>query len=306
MAKMKDSELKEILAEVEAEIGQLLKSESETLAKAKEEDHSAEMSPAPESSESASAAPAPEASTPAAEEKPAGESVPSDPGSSAAPPAAGEMQAAPEAAPAHEETPGEIHPAADPEALKAEYCKLSPEELKMHYLAAKAALFDLMGASDASAPAPAAPMAAPMASPTMKGEDGIVPYTEKAEKEMMSQDEANGGEMGKSEAKPEGQDLKKSEDLSKAEDKIKEMEGQLEVLAKALESFLTTPVRKAVTSTSFVPKTEEAPKELTKSEVQEKLKEVTKRPDLKKSERDLINSYCYGNVGVDKIQHLLK
>ncbi|NDD54172.1 hypothetical protein EBZ39_09895 [bacterium] len=88
-------------------------------------------------------------------------------------------------------------------------------------------------------------------------------------------------------------------------ERLKELEAQVEGLVKALDLALGQPMRKAVTSVTFVPRTEETKPPLTKGVVMEQLKEVTKQ-NLKKSDRELINRYCLGEVEVDKIQHLLQ
>lgn len=300
MKKIKDSDLKVILAEVEAELGQLLKAEGQKLSKAKEdempapdaskESTEASASPAPEASASpapeASASPAPEMSAapeaPAAQEQAPGEAVPGDVGSEAAP---------------HDEA-GEIEASADPEALKGEYMKLSPDELKNHFEACKAALFELMGGGEEQAPAaPMAPPAAPMAAPAPEMGKG----------EMKSHAEASGGQVShkveKSEDEVKAEELKKSE----SESKIKDLEQQVELLVKAVELQFNKPQRKAITSVGFVPKTDEKADvaKLTKPEVMDKLKTITASASLKKSERQLINAYCVGEVGLDKIEHLL-
>lgn len=285
--KIKDSELKALVAEVETEIGALLKAEKDKLAKAHPgEDTSAEIPPdesatasakPPEASASASpapdasAAPAPDASMPPAD-------------ASAAPPADASADPA-----ADEGT-------MDPEALKAEYAKLPPDELKIHFLAAKAALMEVMGgADDGSAGAPPPP-AAPPAPPPVASASPSAPPALKAE---MKSVDANGGKE---------LPIKKSEqelqiEALKAE--VTEQKDALEKLVKAVTVMVERPERKAVTSTAFIPKTDEAAKPLSKAEVMEKLKKVSAAPGLKKSDRDLINGFCVDAVSLEKIQHLL-
>lgn len=169
--KLKDSEFAAILSEVEAEIGSLLKSEQEKLAKAAPTDDSPaeDEGSAPAGDEGAlgaDAAPADEGSAPAGPEG----SAPGDEASASAPPMdegsapAPDMQAQDPAA--------DASAPADPAMLEAEYAKLPPEELKAHYMAAKAALFKLMGAGGDAAPAPDA--GAPMAPPA-PGAEGSAP-----------------------------------------------------------------------------------------------------------------------------------
>lgn len=274
--KIKDSALKALIAEVEAEIGSLLKSEGEKLAKAADdldqeaEEKPEESAPAAEMSapsEDPSAEDSAEASAPM-EDAPMEDAPMGD-----APEAsAGDAQAAPEGAEG-----GQM----DTEALKAEYMKLPPEELEMHFMAAKAAMEALMGGADqgaeglgAGAPAPA-PEGAP--APAMKAE----PAAKKASL------------------------MEKSEKNTASDSRLQELEAQVEGLVKALDLALGQPMRKAVTSVAYVPRTEETKPSLSKGEVVEKLKEITKQP-LKKSDRELINRYCLGEVEVDKIQHLLQ
>lgn len=285
--KIKDSALKALIAEVEAEIGDLLKSEKQKLSKAAEDldeeqaEASADASPPPEADPSAEAsaeasapmgdAPEDEMSAPAEDSAPAEASAP-PPGDDAMQPQEDMAEAAP----------------MDPEALKAEYMKLPPEELEMHLMAAKAAMMEMSGGqdaqADAGAPPPAAPPAPEQSAPAMKAEEK--PH-KKAQKE-----EHKDVEMSKSEK-------------SISNERLKELEAQVEGLVKALDLALGQPMRKAVTSVAFVPRTEETKPTLNKGQVMEQLKEVTKQ-NLKKSDRELINRYCLGEVEVEKIQHLLQ
>lgn len=264
--KIKDSALKALIAEVEAEIGSLLKSEGEKLAKAADdldqeaEEKPEESAPAAEMSapsEDPSAEDSAEASAPM-EDAPMEDAPMGD-----APEAsADDAQAAPEGAEG-----GQM----DTEALKAEYMKLPPEELEMHFMAAKAAMEALMGGADQGAEGLGA------GAPAMKAE----PAAKKASL------------------------MEKSEKNTANDSRLQELEAQVEGLVKALDLALGQPMRKAVTSVAYVPRTEETKPSLSKGEVVEKLKEITKQP-LKKSDRELINRYCLGEVEVDKIQHLLQ
>lgn len=197
----------------------------------------------------------PEASSPAAEPAEASDDA------SAMPEGDVSASASPEMAPAHD---GDVDMGGDaltPEALQMEYEKLPPEELQMHKQALEAALAKMgggMGAPDmgSAPPAPEAPAAPP--APAMK--------SEKASKEF--------------------EDLKKS-----SEAEIISLKEDIEILAKSLKTLVETPVRKAIVSIDELPKAEEKkePKDsYTPGEFWGKLKEVAKRPDLKKSERQLI------------------
>lgn len=266
---MTDTELSSIVAEVERELGSFLKSESQRLTKAKPD----EMDP------EASAAPAAEASPPA---PPAAEGSATSPEASEAAPG----EAPGEVGEVHEESPGEIEAAASPEELQAEYEKLPPEELKNHYLACKQAIFKLMGQGDeGSAPAPGA--GAPPA-PAMKMElDAVAPTKADAGKDRL-----------------EAVAVTKSEPSLEME----ALKGQVEMLTKAVHALAGQPIRKAVTNMDFVAKTPEPAKEvakLNKAEVTARLTAASARPDLKKSDRELINGYYEGFCSIDKIAHLL-
>lgn len=270
---MKKAQLQAIIAEVEAEVEQLLKSEASALAKG---DGDADKDDAPPAEASSPAA------SPASDAPPAAEASSPAPDAPDAPPAdAAPAQDAPPADPASAQ---DASAPMDVDSLKAEYAKLPPEELKMHFLACKAAMFDSMGGQDeASAgapPAPPAPAASPAAPPDMMG---------KAELKVSK--EANGG-MAKSEDASENAELKK----------------QVELLTKSVELLLTTPQRKAITGVSYLGKSEASAEKktqkLSKSEISQKLADKA-RGELKKSDRDLINDYCYGRITVEKIEHLL-
>lgn len=183
----------------------------------------------------------------------------------------------------------------DVNALTAEYSKLPPEELKMHYIASKAALMQTMQAAqgagaggpppDASAPpSPAgspAPDAPPAAPPAPEGPPMAL----------------------KNEMKPAPVPMAKSEGLSKAE--ADDLRAQIEGLTKAVTIVLGAPQRKAVTSLAFLAKSEEPAKTLSKAEVDAKLKDKI-RTNLSKSDRALINQFTLNQIDVSKIEHLLK
>lgn len=312
--KIKDSQLKAIMAEVEAEIGALLKAEHAILAKAADDS-------ADEPSDEGSAAPAGPADASADMGSAPAEGSAPGPEASASP--APEMGMAPEGSPAPEMAP-EGDPAAeagpvDPEALKAEYAQLAPEELQMHYMACKAALAEVMG-GDPEGAAPAGPeasapgMGAPPAGPAAAGPEAsaMPPPAMKAEVPAdMKKNPANGGsekaavpDAIKSEPKM-GEDLKKS--LASRDAKVQELEQQIEMLVKAVELSLAQPMRKAVTSVNFVPRTESAPaKELSKAEINARIAEIARNPSLKKSDRERIVSFSLGNIGVEQIKDLLE
>lgn len=298
---LKDNELKAILAEVETEIGQILKSEEQKLAKA--DDGAGDDTPPKEES---SAPPAEASDAPPAD---ASASAASDSATPGAQP--GEEQAlppgqdAPEATAAPEgDDPGSAGPM-DPEALKGAYAELDDESLKAHYLAAKAALFDRMngGAGDAASAGAPPPAAAPAPDASASAPPAMPPGPEMGKKEM-SEPKANGENP---------LHVKKSEAESKAEAKVEELEKMVDGLVKAVDLLTQTPLRKAVTAVAHLPKNEgegngskKDVADLSKAEVDAKLKEKVRDPKLSKSDRDLINSYCYGNLKLEKIAHLLQ
>ena len=180
--------------------------------------------------------------------------------------------------------------------MQLEYAKLPVEELKAHYLAAKAALFAAMGgdgAAQGASPAPAAPPAGPpagsappVASPSPAGPSAMA-MSETPAGLPAGATEGNGGKVEKSE--------------------VEDLKAQVEAMAKIVSSFVNRPVRKAVTEVGYVAKSEEAPKKnLSSAEVTAKLSELTRSPDLKKSDREVINRYYEGSVKFDAIEHLLK
>lgn len=197
----------------------------------------------------------------------------------------------------------------DPAALKEEYKALPPEELKAHYMAAKAALFELMGggaegsapASPDASPAPAAPEASNTAAPgptapppALKAEMKAPPATGSLKDQAPAVPDAieKGPSLGKSERDAEVEDLKQ----------------QVELLTKAMDLALHTPVRKAVTSVAYLPKTEDKPAEnkpLSKSDVQDKMRKALQSGKLTKSQRESLFSYTLGNIEFDKIKDLL-
>jgi hypothetical protein len=153
-----------------------------------------------------------------------------------------------------------------PEMLQAEYEKLPPEELQMHMQACQAALQKLMAPPPMAAPGPEASM--PPAGPPPGPGAGAPPPALKSEKAT--------------------NDLKKSEAAAKAE--VASLKEDIEILAKTVKAMLETPVRKAITSIADVAEIKEEPvqKSYSVTEFWDKLKEVAKRSDLKKSEKQLI------------------
>jgi hypothetical protein len=153
-----------------------------------------------------------------------------------------------------------------PEALQAEYEKLPPDELQMHKMALEAALAKLGGGDmGAGAPPPGGdmPPAAPPSAPPM----------------AMKSEKSNEAVLAK------------SEELNLAKNEITSLKEDVEILTKTIKTLIETPVRKAITSITELPKEDEDDgvyKSLAPNEFWAKLKEVAKRQDLKKSDKDLI------------------
>ena len=268
--KLSDKELNSLLDEVASDLSKSFSAVKEKLEKA--EDEVAKALPPPEEKEAPSSeesSPVPEASESAVPEETPGEA-----------PAAPEG-AAPEASEAAPQDPAqEMGGQLTPEALQAEYAKLPPEELQMHLQAAQAALQALSGGMDAGM---GAPPAAPPA-PDMGG--GMPPPAMKSEKAEVS--------------------------LSKSEAEIVSLKEDMEILAKTIKAMIDAPVRKAITSISELSKDEDE-EPMAKSvsvspgEFWTKLREVSKRSNLSKSDKNLINDVYEKRVNPEvAAKHLAK
>jgi hypothetical protein len=272
--KLNDKELNALLDDVVLDLNKSFSSVKEKLSKAEDKkEETMEKSGLPvEKDDSFKGDSAPEESSPAAHETQsaapeASESAPAD------------EQAAPAQDPAQEQG-AEL----TPENLEAEYAKLPPEELQMHVQASQAALAKLGGgdlAMDAGMPpaAPAAPQSpdASAPGPAMKSEKTV-------------------------------NSLSKSEVEANA--KVKSLEEDLEALTKVVRALIETPVRKAITSISDLQKSEKEEKvsqSMSPNEFWSKLKEVSKRKDLKKSDKELIKDIYERNVQPEvAAKHLAK
>lgn len=267
---------------------------TESLAKADPgEETSAEKTPSKESQKES----APEGSP--AEESSSSEGPKEGPPSEApaeAPPAAPAAEgAAPGGDPA-QEMAGEV----TVEGLQAEYQAMPVEEQKMHLLALKAALMTTMAAAEPKAPAaPAMAAEGPADAPPMAPPPAAPPAM------------APGPALMRSETDPET--LARIETLEKA---VKEKDQIIEGFGKVAEGLknLLVSNRKSVHSVSLVgkpgdqlTKSENDVTSLTKSQVDQKLKEVIAKGNLKKSDKDLIIEFTAGrNPDVSKIAHLIK
>lgn len=294
--KVSDAELKGILHELETDLSKYLKdTQSAKLSKAREEDGS----PSPGLSGSPSADPSASVAPSAGEGAAAPDASPMGASPEGAPPSEGGSEMPPEEAaegemPPEEGAPAEGDPAAeqgiDPQALEAEYAQLPIEELKAHYLAAKSALFQMMGQGQqgAGAPPPAAGPSAgapPMAPPA--GPSAGAPPAFKAEMPSDGNGKIEG--FGKSEAD--------------------DLRAQLATMAKVVNLLAGQPVQKAVTGLTYMGKSEpveDTKVVLSQQEVTAKLNVLTRDPSLKKSDRERITGYYEGTVNVSAIADLLK
>jgi hypothetical protein len=294
------------LAQCAAEMSTMLKSEA-ALAKSATDDAPAEESTGDEGPASPppaddSAGPPDEASAPA-EGPPAEASAPDDgvaPDAAGAPPPGADDGMGQEA----------IQPAPTVEALQAEYQKLDPEALKMHYLAAKGALAAAMGAAQGAAPEASAPGAGapPMAPPPAAGPPpGAAPMAmgELGAGKKVNLSDGSGGEIEK------GKMAKAESEINSLRSQLAEQTNAVAKLAQAVE-IMTTPIRKSVKGLSdlrFIDRTEEtkpsAAKSLTKKEVQAVLSAKVREGKLSKADKELVTQYSVGSVDISKIEHLL-
>lgn len=233
---------------------------------------------------------------------------PSDPGSAGGPPG-GDPAAAGGVPPAD---PAAGAAGGDPvQALTQAYSQLSPEELQSHFFALQQVLQAQMGGgAGGAAPAPGAgapPGADPMAAsagapgpaaagapPAAPGGAGPAPMAGEGSKPVDPM------------ASMAMKSMKDELDLVKGErDALKK---SLTGLSETLEKLASKPQPKAIQATdAAVLSKSEQPKTLTmtRQQVLKKLAVVAANPDLKKSDRNLINKFCVGGVEVDAISHLL-
>lgn len=187
-----------------------------------------------------------------------------------------------------------------PEELQAEYAKLPVEELKAHFLACKQALMAVMGGEGGEGSQPPAPPAPEATEPAAPPAPPAPPAPEATEPPPVAKSEKSEGEQLQ---KAEVESLKKSlEDQGKL---VAEQALALERLSKAFLSVANMPLRKSAETVEHVGKpTVEVT--LSKSEALTKLNEVSRKADLKKSDRQLINQFALGHVGLDAVAHLLR
>ena len=285
---MTDHDLQELLNGVTESLGELLKKEVSSATASLHKASPGESIPPEMENSASSTAPtppqsAPEGSSGGPDGSPDGAPAPAD--------GSPEGQETPEAPAPEGEVPEDGQGPVDPAELQAEYSKLPVEELKTHYLAAKAALVAAMGQSDGSAGGPEASGApAPMAPP-----EGAPP----AIKAEFSAGCGSGGEKVA---------VKKSGDiLATLQKRIAEQDEMIQGLGKAVKIMIEKPLRKAVTSVSFIAKEGEASNDLSKmsrEDVKAKLSHVAETTRLSKSDQQSIMAYCLDKAPVEKVAHL--
>lgn len=265
--KIKESEIKAVIADLTKHLEADFQQATARLAKADDEkpelDASADSAPAPEASDDSASAPvdappAPEAA-PAAPEAPAPDAAPADP--------------------AQESAPLSV------ESLQAEYAALPPEELEMHFQA-------LMAAKQALNPqAPAE--GNPAAPPAMKAEQKEESSGEKSKEESS---------MDKSEKNELEELLKKhADELESVKAAYKR---DMDTMAKAVQMVLEKPERKAVTGISFLNKSETETANLTVAEAKNQLKPLL--PVMSKAEREVAVDFYLGKASVDKVAPIIQ
>jgi hypothetical protein len=322
----KDNKLENIIDLIANEVGVMMKSEHES-GKSLSKADPGEESPGEKKPEGSSI----EGTTDEAGSDDGGDSAPpSDDASSEAPPADDSASGAPpaggEGAPTGDPAADASAGAISPEAIEGEIAHLSVEELKMYLLAFKSALVKKLGVGGAPAggppmdgatppPAPAgAPGADPGADPSMGD-----PAMGKGEMDDQS-GKVTTGTMAKSEgfkALAEVSTLKKA--LAGKDEEIaalkKSMEEGVERIAVGFQNIMNkaTAQRKSASGISFVTK----PGTMAKSEksavdvmtldstsLTKALRDMTAKPDLKKSDRDLITRFQLDQEPREKLAHL--
>lgn len=234
-----------------------------------------------------------------------------------------EGEAPQEGAPSDQGQEGDqTDPAADAngttEALAAEYSKLPPEELKIHFIACKEALMAVLGGDgDGNEVPPEGQEQAPAAAPPAEASSApMAPGMGKSEFDSPERKEGiSKSEVDIASLFAEIETLKKG--LRDKEEHITKMETTFGEAAVGLKKLIErgSGMRKSIASTAFTPKpgSEAANPDkidvssLSRTEVLSKLKDVTAtNTSLTKSDRDQINQYVFGNCAVDKIVKFFK
>lgn len=184
----------------------------------------------------------------------------------------------------------------DVEQLVEMYLAMPPEELVMHYKAAKTAIFILMEEEEATAAGAGGPGAgSPEASPGPGRGTGPEPGGDLG-KAQVPANASNGGKVRA------GSYLGKGEELERL---LAHQGKQIEDLTKAFELIVGKPQRRAVTGMDYLAKSQAAPVRLTRDQILAKLTEVAATDDLKKSDREKINAYVMGSLDLSAVQHLI-
>jgi hypothetical protein len=275
-----------------AQPASLAKAEDEKPAEKKDEskDESAAESK-PEAKESKEEKPKDAPAAEAATEAKEGEAAPAAP--------AAEAPAAPAAADASG------YDAEDIAHMDQMYMSMSKAELLAHHDSCVRAL-DAIGAEHTHAQAPAA------AAPAAPAAEAQAPAAEidKCGDMSMSKSETN------VEVKPEDV-IKPNAELELAKSEAAAAKAKVEELQKnfaGVQEFLTqlvkkVPQGKAITSLEQVTKSESVggeEKQLSKSEITEKLMKKAAEPTLSKTDRDAINAFYLNQANFNTISHLLK
>lgn len=209
-----------------------------------------------------------------------------------------------EAAPAAAEQEAPVAPSADEGAsgydaediahMDQMYMSMSKAELLAHHDSCVRAL-DAIGAEHTHA-APAAEQAAP-AAPAAEAQAPAAEI-DKCGDMSMSKSEPNAElELAKSEAAAQ---------KAKAEELQKNLTGIQEFLTQLVKKV---PQGKAITSLEQVAKSEDVSgeeKQLSKSEITQKLMQKAADPTLSKTDRDAINAFYLNQANFNTISHLLK
>ncbi len=302
MITITDEELEAIIADVKGQLDNGLAAQAAKLSKADDDDTvGQESSPTDAPPDSAPTDMPPPGASASPDASPAA-SAPASP--APASPDASAAGAAPQA----------IEPAPTAEGLAQEYAGLAPEEFQMHVQAMQMAATQMgMDLSAMMAPvAPAAPPAAASPAPAMPpasapAADPLAAAASAAPAASPAMPPAASPDplaALKSEKEAEVADLKKNQAA---------LEAQFSALTETMKKYFNQPLSKAVTHASdvgFVTKPGSAPeakpeKVLAPAEVLVGLRKAARNPDLKKSDRDLIDRYVEKKATYEQIKHLL-
>lgn len=301
--KLTKAQLAKLLDEVTNDFGTLLtKAESEA--------------PDPEMAKADPGEETPGEKTPASSSaEPADKKAPEASGDAPADPDAGKKEPDGDEAPVDGQAPDVATEQGEPEqTLESQYAALPVEELKLHFVACKTALMAALGAAGgapegSTLPAPPAPPAPAPEAPAAPAPQPQMGKKEFAAAEGSGGDIKVGGKMCKSEVETRLETLEKS--VKEKDEYIKTIEEKFSAAAEGLTKLINSqPMRKSIAGVSFVTREEgvnsaQTAPVLSKAEAIAKCNEISARPDLKKSDRELLNKFVTGNCAQDQIQHLL-